>query len=55
MPIRTWGLVAIVVLGVVVAVLLLRPAPVPRILDEHGNNLVYQCPGDPRCTPSSPR
>ena len=27
------------------------PPVVPRIVDEHGNNLVYQCPGDPRCTP----
>lgn len=28
-----------------------RPPRLPRIIDEHGNNLVYTCPGDPRCTP----
>lgn len=53
-PLDVWTavltVVCLVLLGIVVY-LVLRPAPLPRIVDEHGTNLVYRCPGDPRCTP----
>jgi hypothetical protein len=55
---RQWALVVAVLLVVIVVLVMSRPAqpPVPRVVDEHGNNLVYQCPGDPRCDPTpSPR
>jgi hypothetical protein len=44
-------LLLVVLLGAVWVGRATAPPVVPRILDEHGNNLVYQCPGDPRCTP----
>ena len=48
-------LVALLLLvGLLAAIWIVKataPPVVPRILDERGNNLVYQCPGDPRCTP----
>lgn len=56
MSAATWRNGAIVIIGgllLVIVALLLRPQPrIPRIVDEHGNNLVYQCPGDPRCNPT---
>jgi hypothetical protein len=41
----------IVILLAVLIYTMTRPRPLPRILDEHGNNILYTCPGDPRCTP----
>ena len=52
---RQWAIVVAVLLMVIVVLLVTRPSSqpaIPRIVDEHGNNLVYQCPGDPRCTPT---
>jgi len=49
---RIGVLVVIAALLLTIVVLLLRPAPMPRILDEHGNNIVYHCPEDPRCHPT---
>ncbi len=49
----TQGLLLVIgLLTVLVILLMTRPAApqaIPVILDEHGNNLVYQCPGDARC------
>jgi hypothetical protein len=55
-----FGVLFVVVLLTYIALMMFTPAPtpqyvVPRIVDEHGNNLVYVCPGDPRCTPTPTR
>jgi hypothetical protein len=54
MPPRLWGIVVLVLVVVVVVLVVTRPTQqsIPRIVDERGNNLVYQCPGDPRCVPT---
>lgn len=44
--------VAAITLSLFALVVLLRPAPRLHIYDEHGNDLVYYCPGDARCNPT---
>ncbi len=54
--IRPWLIAIVLLLAAIVFLLATRPAAapaMPRIVDEHGNNLVYQCPSpDPRCSPT---